>query len=62
MGVERSSGGARGGRAVGQEPLDGKVVVRLEAWGNIEGRDVLGRKGDFDFGTGGGLEGGLGSH
>ena len=27
MSVERGSGGARGGRAVGQEPLDGEVIV-----------------------------------
>ena len=62
MGVERGSGGARGGRAIGQEPLDGEVVIRLEARGNVEGRNILGGKGNFDFGTGGRLEGGLGSH
>ena len=62
MGVERRSGGARGGRTVCKEPLDGEVVIRLKAWGDVEGCDVLSRKGDFDLRGGSGSEGGLGSH
>ena len=62
MSVERGSGRTRGGRTFGEEPLDGEVIVRLKARGNIEGRDVVSGKGDLNFWAGGGLEGGLGSH
>ena len=62
MGVESSSGGARGGGAVSQEPLDGEVVVRLEAWGNVGRRNVFNGKDNFNFRAGGGLEGGGRGH
>ena len=62
MDVKGSTGGARGGGSVSQESLDGEVVIRLEMWGDIEGCDVFGGKGDLDFWTRSGLEGGLGGH
>ena len=62
MGVEGSMSGAERGGAISQEPLDGKVIVELETWGNVEGCNVLSGKGDLDFWAGSGLEGRLGGH